>query len=160
MKVVIFETVSKVIIIGVMAYALGFGYENMWLINEIDRGWARGEFVLMDVKFSVWPSLISILLIILYLILSVKLKPRKRADFLLKSGEFQEADERELSITNKATRASYVTLTSAAILAMAIMYFSTRFIYEYPAFPIYLIAGSIMASSIAYAIALCKEFSK
>ncbi|QTD42523.1 hypothetical protein [Sporosarcina sp. Te-1] len=160
MKVVVFETVSKIIIFGVTAYAWGFAYENIWLLDEFDRGLASGEINLVDVKFSLWPFGVSILLIILYSILSVKMKPRKRADFLLKFGEFQEADERELIITNKATRASHITFTLATVSAMGIMVLSTGFIYDHPAFAIYLFAGIIIASSIAYAIVWCIEFNK
>ena len=160
MRIVIFETFSKIIIVGLMAYALGFAYENIWLMDEFDRGLASGEIVLNEVKFSVWPFVVSLLLIIIYMILSLKLKPRKRANFLLKFGEFQDADERELVITNKAARASHVVFTLSAILAMAMMVFSTGFIYEHPAFPIYLFAATIIASSIAYGLAWCMEFNK
>ncbi len=160
MKIVIFETVSKIIIFSVMAYAFGFAYENIWLIDEFDRRLANGEINLVDFKFSVWPFLIGFILIVLYLILSAKMKPRKRTDLLFKSGEFQEADERELMVTNKAVRASHITFTLTTTLAMGIMVFSTGFIYVHPAFPIYLFAGIIMASSIAYAIAWCIEYKK
>jgi hypothetical protein len=159
-RIVVFETVSKIIILIVTAYAWGVAYENIWLMDEFDRGLANGEINLVDVKFSVWPFLISFILIVLYLILSAKMKPRKRTDLLFKFGEFQEVDEREVVITNKATRASHVTFTLATILAMAIMVFSTGVIYNHPAFPIYLFAGIIMASSIAYAIAWCIEYKK
>ena len=160
MKIVVFETVSKIIILIVTAYAWGVAYENIWLMDEFDRGLANGEINLVDVKFSVWPFLISFILIVLYLILSAKMKPRKRTDLLFKFGEFQEVDEREVVITNKATRASHVTFTLATILAMAIMVFSTDVIYNHPAFPIYLFAGIIITSSIAYAIAWCIEYNR
>ena len=160
MRIVIFETFGKIILVGIMAYTLGFTYENIWLMDEFDRGLANGEIVLNEVKFSMWPSLVNLLLIILYMILSVKLKPRKQAGLLLKFGEFQEADERELIITNKVTKASHVTFTLSAILAMAMMVFSTGLIYEHPAFPIYLFAATIIASSIAYGLAWCMEFNK
>lgn len=111
-------------------------------------------------KFSVWQFLVGFILIVLYLILSAKMKPIKRTDLLFKFGEFQEVDERELIIANKATRASHVTFTLATLLAMAITVFSTGVIYDYTAFPIYLFAGIIMASSIAYVIAWCIEYKK
>ena len=160
MKTVLFESISKIIIIGVFAIAVGFAYENIWLMDEFNRGLANGEILLVDVKFNLWPFIVSILLMLLQIILSVKLKPRKRADILLKFGEFQEADERELIITNKATRASHVTFTLSAMIAMLIMVLSTNYIYLHPAFPIYLFAATIVASSIAYAIAWYIEFNK
>lgn len=160
MKIVLFESISKIIIISVFAYALGFAYENVWLMDEFDRGWINGEIINADVKFSWWPFIISILLMVLQLILSVKLKPRKRADILLKFGEFQDADERELIITNKATRASHVTFTLTVMMSMFIMVLSTNFTYLHPAFPIYLLASTIVASSIAYAITWCIEYNK
>ncbi|TQR15509.1 hypothetical protein [Psychrobacillus vulpis] len=160
MKIVLFESISKIIIIGVFAYALGFAYENVWLIDEFDRGLINGEIINVDVKFSWWPFIISILLMVLQSILSVKLKPRKRADILLKFGEFQDRDEREMIITNKATRASHVTFTVAVMITMMIMVLSTNYIYLYPALPIYLFASTIVASSIAYAIAWCLEYNK
>ena len=160
MKIVLFESIGKIINIGVLAYALAFAYENIWLMDEFDRGLANGEILSVDVKFSIWPFIISILLMVLQSILSVKLKPRKRADILLKFGEFQDADERELIITNKATRASHVAFTLTAMIAMLIMVLSTNYIYLHPAFPIYLIAATIVASSIAYAFAWCIEFNK
>lgn len=89
-----------------------------------------------------------------------KIEVKKRADILLKFGEFQDGDERELSITNKASRASHVAFTLSAITAMLIMVLSTNYIYLHPAFPIYLFAGTIVASSIAYAIAWCVEYYK
>lgn len=160
MKIVIFETVSKIILFTVMAYAMGFAYENIWLIDEFDRGLASGEIILVDVQFSVWPFIVSIILILLYMLLSAKVKPRKRAEFMLKFGEFQDTDERELIITNKATRASHVTFTYAVMFAMLIMVLSTNYIYLHPAIPIYLFTATIIASSIAYAIAWGIEFNK
>ena len=160
MKIVLFESSSKIIIIGVLAFAMGFAYENIWLMDEFDRGLSNGEVINVEVKFSWWPFILSILLMILQSILSLRLKSKKRADILLKFGEFQDGDERELSITNKASRASHVAFTLSAITAMLIMVLSTNYIYLHPAFPIYLFAGTIVASGIAYAIAWCVEYYK
>jgi len=159
-KTVLFESISKIIIIGVFAYAVGFAYENIWLMDEFNRGLANGEILLVDVKFNLWPFIVSILLMLLQIILSVKLKPRKRADILLKFGEFQDGDERELIITNKATRASHVTFTLTVMMSMFIMVLSTNYTYLHPAFPIYLLASTIVVSSIAYALAWCIEYNK
>lgn len=74
MKVVVFETVSKIIIFSVIAFAWGFAYENIWLMDEFDRGLANGEINLVNVKFSVWPFLVSFILVILYMILSFKME--------------------------------------------------------------------------------------
>ena len=160
MKIVLFESISKIIIIGVLAFAMGFAYENIWLMDEFDRGLSNGEVINVEVKFSWWPFILSILLMILQSILSLRLKSKKRADILLKFGEFQDGDERELIITNKASRASHVAFTLSAITAMLIMVLSTNYIYLHPAFPIYLFAGTIATSSIAYAIAWCVEYYK
>lgn len=160
MKIVLFESISKIIVISVFAYAVAFAFENIWLMDEFERGLANGEILLVNVKFSLWPFIISILLMLLHSILSVKLKPRKRADILLKFGEFQEADERELIITNKATKASHVTFTLTVMSAMVIMILFTSHIYLHPAFPIYLFAGTIVASCFAYAITWCIEYYK
>ena len=160
MKIVLFESISKIIVIGVLAYAMGFAYENIWLIDTFDRGLSNGEIIDVDVKFSWWPLILSFLLILLQSFLSLKLKSRKRADILLKFGEFQDGDERERSITNKATRASHVAFTLSAMTAMLIMVLSTNYIFLHPAFPIYLFAGTIVTSSIAYAIAWCVEYYK
>lgn len=160
MKIVLFESISKIIILGVFAYTMGFAYENIWLMDEFDRGLEKGEILLVDVKFNLWPFIISILLMLLQIILSVKLKPRKRADILLKFGEFHDTDERELIITNKATRASHVAFTLSAITAMFIMVLTINYIYLHPAFPIYLFAATMVVSSISYAIAWYIEFNK
>lgn len=160
MKIVVFETVSKIIIFSVTAYAWGTAYENIWLMDEFDRGLANGEINIVNVKFTVWPFLVSFISAILYMILSFNMKPGKKFNLLLKFGEFQEGDEREVNITNKATRASHVTFTLATMLAMAIMAFSTGIVYNHPAFPIYLFAGIIITSNIAYAIAWCIEYNR
>lgn len=83
MKIVLFESISKIIVIGVLAYAMGFAYENIWLIDTFDRGLSNGEIIDVDVKFSWWPLILSFLLILLQSFLSLKLKSRKRADILL-----------------------------------------------------------------------------
>lgn len=160
MKIVLFESIGKIIIISVFAYSLAFAFENIWLMDEFDRGLAKGEILPINAKFSAWPFIISIFLMILQSVLSIKLKPRKRVDILLKFAEFQDADERELLITNKATRASHVTFTLTAMFAMLIMVLSTNYIFLHPAFPIYLFAATIVASSIAYAVSWCIEFNK
>ncbi|WP_432360733.1 hypothetical protein [Sporosarcina sp. UB5] len=160
MKVVIFESVSKIIIIGVFAYAVAFAYENVWLIDEFDRALAEGQFMPVDLEFNLFPFALCFLLILVYMVMSKKLKPRKKLDLLIKFGEFQDSDERELLITNKATRASHVTLSLAAVIAMLVMFTTTNYTYHHPSFPIYLFAAIIIASSVAYAIAWCLEFNK
>ena len=82
------------------------------------------------------------------------------ADVLMKIGEFQDADERERVITNKAGRISYMVTGAGGIITMIVMVFSTSIIYRIPSFPIYLIALTLIASMIAYAITWCLEFNK
>lgn len=77
MKIVLFESISKIIIIGVLAFAMGFAYENIWLMDEFDRGLSNGEVINVEVKFSWWPFILSILLMILQSILSLRLKSKK-----------------------------------------------------------------------------------
>lgn len=77
MKIVLFESISKIIIIGVFAFAMGFAYENIWLMDEFDRGLSNGEVINVEVKFSWWPFILSILLMILQSILSLRLKSKK-----------------------------------------------------------------------------------
>ncbi len=160
MKVVIFESISKIIIIAVFAYATAVAYENIWLIDEFDRAWDKGQFKPVDVEFNILPFAFCFLLILGYMVISKKLKPRKELDLLMKFGEFQDSGERELLITNKATRASHVTFSLAAVIAMLVMFLTTNYTYLHPSFPIYLFAAIIVASSVAYAIAWCLEFNK
>lgn len=160
MKVVIFESISKIIITAVFAYAMAVAYENIWLIDEFDRAWAKGQFITVDVELKLIPFGLCFVLILFYMVISKKLKPRKMADVLMKIGEFQDADERERDITNKAGRISYMVAGTGGCIAMILMVFSTPLIYRMPSFPIYLIALTLIASMVAYAITWCLEFNK
>lgn len=160
MKVVIFESIWKIIIVSVFSYTIADAYENIWLIDESDRAWLAGQFKPVDVELNLFPFVFCLVLIIIYMVISKKLKPRRLSDVLIKIGEFQVADERERDITNKAGRISYMVAGTGGVVAMILMVFSTSIIYRLPSFPIYLIAMTLIASVIAYAITWCVEFNK
>lgn len=160
MKVVIFESISKIIITIVFAYSMDVAFRQIWLIDQFDRALAEGQYNSVVVELNLFPFALCFLLILIYMVMSKKLKPRKMSDILMKIGEFQDADERERIITNRAARTSYMVASIGGAIAMILMVFSTAIIYRIPSFPIYLIALILITSMIAYAITWCLEFNK
>lgn len=160
MRVVIFESISKVVITIVFAYSMDVAFREIWLIDAFERAYAEGRHIQVDVELNLFPFALCILLVLIYMVMSKKLKPRKKLDILMKIGEFQDADERERIITNRAARTSYMVASTGGAIAMILMVFSTAIIYRIPSFPIYLIALILITSVIAYAITWCLEFNK
>lgn len=160
MKIVIFESISKIIITIVFAYSMDVAFREIWLIDGFERAYAEGQYYPVDVELNLFPFALCFFLVLIYVVMSWKLKPRKTSELMMKSGELQDSDERERFITNRAARTSYVVASTGGVVAMILMVFSTAIIYRVPSFPIYLIALTLIASTIAYAITWCLEFNK
>ncbi|MBB4826451.1 hypothetical protein HNO89_003711 [Sporosarcina luteola] len=160
MKIVIFESISKIIITIVFAYSMDVAFREIWLIDAFERAYAEGRYNPVHVELNLFPFALCFLLVIIYMVMSKRLKPRKKTDILMKIGEFQDADERERLITNRAARTSYMVASTGGVIAMILMVFSTTIIYRVPSFPIYLFALILITSAIAYAITWCLEFNK
>lgn len=160
MKVVLFESVSKILITIVFAFAMDVAFREIWLMDKFDRAWAESVYQPVDVELNLMLFAVCFILVLSYMMLSKKLKPRKKTELLLKFGELQEADERERFITNKASRTAYMAASTSGVVAMILMVFSTTIIYRFPSYPIYVFALLVIISTVAYAITWRQEFNK
>lgn len=147
MKHVVIQSISSIVLYVLIAVAIGS------ISSSILTSFEAIKSGIFEIEFNLLPWLIFIVFFIVWTIYSFSTRPDSRMNFWqwsIRMTEFSEDDERERVITEKATKSAYISFSISVPLLMTSFVFYPFFQQNFPTYPIYALAATLILATFVY----------